>query len=350
MTLRGDVQISLGTLDLRVDLVVPPDEPVAVLGPNGAGKTTMLRALAGLVPLDAGRVTLGTDLLEDTRMGVRMPPERRRIGVVFSDARLFPHLTARDNVAFGLMSTGRPRRDARASADEWLDRVGLPHVASARPDELSAGQAQRVALARALAPEPRALLLDEPMSSLDAEAREVVSRTLRTHLRSFAGPSVIVTHDPLEAVTLADHVVIVEAGRVTQAGPVGEVTRRPRSEWAARLVGMNLLRGTAEGNDIHLPSGGRLVAAHPRSGEVFAVIDPGAVALYRDEPIGSPRNVWHATIAGVERVGDRVRISLGGDVPIVAAVTPAAVADLDLAAGGTVWVAVKATEVETFPA
>jgi molybdate transport system ATP-binding protein len=350
MTLDATVHVSIGALDLAVDLMVPAGGTVAVLGPNGAGKSTLLRALAGLVPLHDGRVVLDGELLEDPAAGVRRAPNTRRIGMLFSEGLLFPHLSARDNVAFGLRAAGRSRTAARAAAEEWLRRLDIPDTATLPASALSAGQGQRVALARALAIEPRMLLLDEPMSALDATAREHIIHTLRTHLAAFPGPAVIVTHDPLEAITLAERIVILEGGTTTQQGTVEEVTRRPRSTWAASLVGLNLFTGVADGLAVRLPTGGTLVTATPRHGPVFAVVDPGAVALYREEPVGSPRNIWQAEVSGVERHGDRVRVTLAGTVPIVAVVTPAAVAALDLTTGGTVWAAVKATEVETFPA
>ncbi|MGH8885789.1 MAG: sulfate/molybdate ABC transporter ATP-binding protein [Egibacteraceae bacterium] len=350
MTLRATVRLRLGALTLDATLRVDAGEVVAVLGPNGAGKTTLLRALAGLVPLDSGRVVLDGQVLEDPAQGARRAPEERSVGVVFQDHLLFPHLSARENVAFGLRSRGAPRAAARRAADRWLDRVDLAGVGVRKPAALSGGQAQRVALARALAAEPALLLLDEPLSALDVEARQSVRAALRAHLDGFAGPCVLVTHDPIEAITLADRLVILEAGRVTQAGTAHEVTRQPRSAWVARLVGVNLFRGWSDGMLVTLPSGATLVTATPAQGEVFVVVHPHAVALHRRRPEGSPRNVWQAAVRSVDGRGDRVRVRLGGAVPIVAEVTPAAVAELDLAHADTVWVSVKATETEPYPA
>ncbi|MDP8970271.1 MAG: ABC transporter ATP-binding protein [Actinomycetota bacterium] len=350
MTLKAELALALGSMDLDVALEVAAGEVVALLGPNGAGKTTVLRALAGLLPLRAGRVVLDGQVLEEPTRRIRLPPEERAVGVVFQDCLLFPHLSARDNVAFGLRARGMRRHEARRRAADWLARVHLAGVDSARPSALSAGQAQRVALARALATDPVLLLLDEPLSALDAESRLAVRRELRTHLDAFTGPCLLVTHEPLEAVALADRLVILEAGRIVQAGPVDEVTQRPRSAWVAGLVGLNLFRGRARGSRIELPSGARLVAATPARGEVFAVIDPRAVALHRLRPEGSPRNVWAGSVDSLDVQGDRVRVHVGDPIPIVAEITPAAVADLDLARGGGVWVSVKATEVAIYPA
>jgi molybdate transport system ATP-binding protein len=347
--LTAELALRLGSLDLDVALRVPAGRTVAVLGPNGAGKTTVLRVLAGLQPLSAGRVALNGRVLEEPAAGIRVPAEQRRAGVVFQDPLLFPHLSSLDNVAFGLRARGVGTREARRRAGEWLERVHLPGVGSARPGELSGGQAQRVALARALAAEPAYLLLDEPLSALDVDARRAVRRELRVHLAGFTGPCVLVTHEPVEAIALADRLVILERGRIVQQGSVEEVARRPRSPWVARLVGLNLYRGMARGGDIDLGGGHHLVAPSAVEGEVFAVVHPRAVALHRRRPAGSPRNVWPGTVDGLEVQQDRIRVHVAGPVPIVAEVTPAAVAELDLGRGGEVWAAFKANEVELYP-
>ena len=243
MTLELDAGLTLGQLRLEVALEVSPGEVVAVLGPNGAGKTTLLRALAGLVPLKHGAARLDGVTLEAPAEGVRLPPASRPVGLVFQDLLLFPHMSAAGNVAFGLECAGKSRAQARSEAVAWLGRLGLAGLEDARPGELSGGQAQRVALARALARRPRLLLLDEPLSALDAGARAEVRRELRRQLDDFAGVRLLVTHDPLEATALADRLVVLEGGRVAQAGTVAEVTARPRSAYVAALTGLNLLRG-----------------------------------------------------------------------------------------------------------
>jgi molybdate transport system ATP-binding protein len=263
---------------------------------------------------------------------------------------LFPHLTALDNVAFGLRCHGRSQREARQRAQEWLERVGLGDRATARPAALSGGQAQRVALARALAIEPRVLLLDEPLSALDVSTRADVRRTLRRHLEAFQGIRLLVTHDPLEAMALADHLVVLERGRVVQAGSPTQVTEQPRSSYVADLVGVNLLRGRAAGDHVALSGGAVLVVPGAGTGEVFAVIHPRAVALHRRPPEGTPRNVWHGQVAGLDVEGARVRVRVTGTIPVVAEVTQAEVADLHLDRGGEVWVNVKATEIAVYAA
>jgi molybdate transport system ATP-binding protein len=207
-----------------------------------------------------------------------------------------------------------------------------------------------VALARALAIDPRLLLLDEPLAALDVSARGAVRRDLKRHLTSFAGIRIVITHDPLEAVALASRLVILEEGRVVQTGSPAAVTQQPRSRYVADLVGVNLFRGSATAGQVALPGGASLQSADRSDGEVFVTIHPRAVALHRVRPEGSPRNVWRGRAAALDFQGDRVRVGIDGEMPIIAEVTPAAVTDLDLAEGGAVWVSVKATEISVYPA
>jgi molybdate transport system ATP-binding protein len=349
--LHAELALRLGTLDLEVAIRAGPGEVVAILGPNGAGKTTLLRALAGLLPIERGRVALDGRVIEDTAARVRLSPQRRGVGVVFQQHLLFPNLTAVENVAFGLRARGVPRHEAGSRARDWLERVGLDDQAAAKPGALSGGQAQRVALARALATDPALLLLDEPLSALDVDARRSVRQQLRRHLEAFAGPVLLITHEPLEAITLADRLVILEDGRIVQDDPPAVVARRPRSTWAARLVGLNHYRARAEGSKLTLASGATLTAAEAahRPGDALVAIHPRAVALHPGEPAGSPRNTWLATIDALDIRDDQVRVHLDGPIPIVAQITAAALADLALTEGSTVWVAVKATEIDHWP-
>jgi molybdate transport system ATP-binding protein len=348
MGLDAQIEVRLGGFHLSVGLTVGAGEVVALLGPNGAGKTTALRALSGLAALDEGRIVLDGTVLDDPSTGTWLPPERRPVSVVFQDHLLFPHLDAAANVAFGLGAAGVPRRQARAEAAAWLDRFGLADRATARPASLSGGEAQRVALARALAVRPSLLLLDEPLASLDAGTRTAVRRDLRRHLAAAGRATLLVTHDPLDALALASRVVVVEGGRVTQEGPIAELTERPRSRYVADLVGLNLLSGTASGTTVALDGGGSVTVAEAETGPVLAVVHPRAVALHRSRPDGSPRNRWPGRVAGFDLLGDRVRVRVGGPVPLVAEVTPAAVAALGLQEGDEVWTVVKATEIVTY--
>jgi molybdate transport system ATP-binding protein len=350
MSLSANVALTLGSLDLVIDLDVSEEAVVAVVGPNGAGKTTLLRALAGLLPLDRGRVAIDGLVVEDPTAHIRLPPERRRVGVVFQEHRLFPHLSALENVAFGLRATGTPRAEARAKAASWLERVGLSDLAAYRPRQLSGGQAQRVALARALATEPAVLLLDEPLAAVDASARAELRQALRDELRRYPGARLIVTHDPIEAAALADRLFVLEHGRVTQQGPLVEVTARPRSPWVATMVGLNLLEGVAAGTRVRMANDAVVTTATALDGPAFVAFRPNAVTLHRQPPEGSARNVWSGLARELYPAGDRARIQVAGPVPLIAEVTADAVAQLDLAAGGPVWVSVKATDIDVYPA
>ncbi|MGW5904187.1 ABC transporter ATP-binding protein [Streptomyces althioticus] len=343
--LDAHLVVERGSFRLDVTLTAAPGDVVALLGPNGAGKTTALRALAGLAPLTGGRLRLdGTDL-------ARTPPESRPVGVVFQDYLLFPHLTALDNVAFGPRCRGAGRSEARTRAAAWLERMGLAEYTGAKPKRLSGGQAQRVALARALATDPRLLLLDEPLAALDARTRLEVRAQLRRHLADFEAVAVLVTHDPLDAMVLADRLVVVEHGRVVQEGAPADIARHPRTEYIAQLVGLNLYRGRADGHTVRLDAGPEVSTTEDLSGPAFVAFPPGAVTLYRDRPTGSSaRNLWRCEVAGLESHGDQIRVELTGDLSLAADLTAVAVAELGLHPGAPVWAAVKATQTHAYPA
>lgn len=348
--LEAHLRVRLGELDLDVEVQADHGEIVALLGPNGAGKTTALRAVAGLQPLDDGRITLDDNVLDDPATDTFVPTAERPIGFVFQDYLLFPRLTALDNIAFGLRARGVPKADARSRARWWLERFDLMEQAHAKPRTLSGGQAQRVALARALATDPRLLLLDEPLAALDATTRLTVRTELRRHLATFEGARLLVTHDPVDAIVLADRLVIIEGGRITQTGTPADVTARPATRYVAQLVGMNLLHGTAAGErTVRLDTGATLTVADPLPGpDVAVAIRPQAIALHRHRPEGSPRNTWAATVSTVEADRDRVRVTLDGPVPATAELTPAAVAELDLGSGHPVWATVKAVDLTAY--
>jgi molybdate transport system ATP-binding protein len=271
--------------------------------------------------------------------------------VVFQDYLLFPHLTALDNVAYGLRARGMRRTAAQHTARQWLDRVGLAEHASKRPRQLSGGQAQRVALARALVLRPDLLLLDEPLAALDAGTRLSLRTDLRRHLTSYGGPAIVVTHDAVEAMVLADRLVVLERGRTAQSGLPAEVARHPRTDYVANLVGVNLYRGTAQNGRVVLDGGGTLLCAEPATtGPVYVALRPSAVALHRQQPTpGSPRNTWTGTVTGLEAAGDRVRVAVTGSPPVFADITPAAAAELGLATTDQVWMTVKAAELLVYP-
>ena len=270
---------------------------------------------------------------------------------MFQDYLLFPHLSVRENVAFGLRARGTPRSAARQRADEWLARVGLAEYADDKPRQLSGGQAQRVALARALAPEPRLLLLDEPLAALDIGIRTELRRDLRAHLASFSGARILVTHELLDAVALADRIIVLEHGRVAQVGPIAEVAARPRSRYVADLVGINLLRGHADGTETTLDTGAdrghrRTRSAATCTSRCIRTRSPCTASVPREARATCGVVVIH----GTDLLGDRVRIHVDGEAPLVAEVTPAAVAELGLVEGTEVFTSVKATELSVYPA
>lgn len=351
MTLDAAVGLRLGSLDLQVEFTLHPGEVVALLGPNGAGKSTVLRCLAGLAPIDDGQISIDGAPVDDPNGGVFVEPEDRPVGFVFQDYALFEHMSVIENVAFGLRARGTSKGEARARAQAWLERFGLADYGTQRPGSLSGGQAQRVALARALTPNPRLLLLDEPLAALDVGTRAAVRRDLRQHLATFDGMRLVVTHDPVDAHALADRVVVLEAGRIVQTGTLAEVTAHPRTRYVADLVGVNLVAGEVVGGVLTTPSGARVVIADATDGPALATIRPHSVLLGRGDATGSSvRNTWHGAIVDMDRMGERVRVVIDGDLPLTAEITAAALADLQLAVGDRVHASVKATDIEVAPA
>jgi len=349
MSLAADVAIALGSLDLDVEIAIKPGEVLAIIGPNGSGKTTLLRALAGLIPIDRGRIAIDDRVLDDPDANLFVPAHDRPVGVVFQDYLLFAHLTVLENVAFGLRARGMSKPEARHRANRWLDKVGLQEFAAARPRTLSGGQAQRVALARALATDPRVLLLDEPLSALDAGTRGSLRRDLRRYLDSFDGMRVLVTHDPVDAYALADRVAILDAGRVVQIGTFGEVAASPRSRYVADLVGTNLVSGYVDDGVLLTDTGVPVVIADAQPGRSFAVIRPQTIVLSRERPReASVRNVWAGTLRDLEQLGERIRVGIEGPLPLTAEITKAALESMQLRPGDAIYAAVKATEIEAY--
>lgn len=339
-------------LTLSVDLTVEPGETLALVGPNGAGKTTALELLAGLQRLESGHVRLGDRLLADPEAGVFLAAHRRNIGVVFQDGRLFPRLDACDNVAFGLRARGVRRRQACDAARDLLHRLGVAHLATRRPADLSGGEAQKVSIARALAIDPDMLLLDEPFNGLDVTAAADLRGLVRRQLAAFQGPRILVTHSPLEVMALADRLMVMEDGHVVQYGSPEQVRRRPRSRFVARFIGLNLVRGvlrrTGDATRVSGPQGTVTVTevGLAQGTEVAAVIPPQAVVVSVDPPRGSARNVVTSSIRDIELTGDRARLTLEGWPPLTAEITAQAVVELRLCVGQRVWATVKATEID----
>lgn len=361
MSLELAVRLDRGSFSLEVEVAAEPGEVLAVLGPNGAGKSTLLGVLSGLLRPDAGHVRVGGRTVTDVAAGVFVPPHRRGVGLLAQQALLFPHMTAAANVAFGPRAHGVPRREAEDRARALLADVlpDVPGLADRRPAQLSGGQQQRVALARAIAPDPELLLLDEPLAALDIDAAPAMRALLRRVIREGKQTAVLVTHSALDALVLADRVVVLGRGRVVEQGPTREVLGRPRSAFTARIAGLDLIPGTWRAGMLH--AGDRVVAGMAESvdeGEsAVAVFPPSAVAVHTDEPTGSPRNVLPVRLASIEPRGDVVRLRAaprpGGPDwldGLAADVTPAAVADLAVEPGADLWFAVKATEVQVHPA
>jgi molybdate transport system ATP-binding protein len=348
MSLSAEVVVQRPEHTTSLELTARAGEVVGLIGPNGAGKSTTLQALAGLVSLTGGRVEMAGRVWDDG--AIRVPTHQRSLGYVFQDHLLFPHLSVLDNVAFGLRTRGSSRRDADSAARQWLDRLEVGDLARRRPGELSGGQSQRVAIARALAGDPDLLLLDEPTASLDAAGAMSLRIRLREHLDAFAGVCVIVTHTALDAMMLSDRLVVLDSGRVVQAGAPHDVAAHPRTRHVAALVGLNLVSGEADKGTLVTRSGASVVAASPLDGAAFAAFAPSAVSLFKERPSGSPRNVWAGRVASLAPHGDAVRVQLDSDPVLIADVTPAALATLAIEPGSRLWASVKATEVSLYPA
>jgi molybdate transport system ATP-binding protein len=347
--LEADIKLQLSRLNLDTAFTVASGEVLALLGPNGSGKSTTLRALMGLLPLTGGRVVLDGTVLEDPAQRVKIPPENRPIGLMFQDYLLFPHLSAAENVAFGLRAKGIGKKAARDQASQAMARLGLDGLAEAKPGSMSGGQQQRVAMARALVTDPKLLLLDEPLAALDVSIKTDVRRLLREVLRRSSAANVLVTHDLLDAVALGDRMVVIENGAIVQTGTPAEVTARPRSRYVADLVGVNLLRGTAHGSVLVVDGGGQLTCAESATGPILAVIAPAAVPVSRERPDGDGQNTWPGQISAVDLMGDRVRVRIDGTPAITAEVPPAAVDELKLDDGGQLWASVSPAAITVYP-
>jgi molybdate transport system ATP-binding protein len=350
MSLDAQIRLDVGGFDLDIELVAAPGELVAVLGPNGSGKTTLLRTLAGLHAVDSGRIVVDDRVLDDPDAGSFVAPEYRPMGVVFQDYLLFEHLSALENVAFGLRAGGLARVEARRRAGEWLERVGLADLAASRPSQLSGGQAQRVALARALAIEPRVVLLDEPLAALDVGTRRQVRRELRRHLDGFGGMRLLVTHDPVDVYALADRVIVLDHGRVAQTGTIADITAHPRSRYVAALVGTNLISGVIGPDGLRTADGVTVAVLAEFTGDALAIVRPQSITLSRELSDTSARNTFAGTVDDIDRLGDRVRVGVDGPIHLVAEITVSALDALALRPGDPVAAAVKATDIEVYPA
>ena len=339
-SLRVEAAVALGDLALDVSLEVAPGRCLALAGPSGAGKSTVLRIVAGLVRPDRGRVSCGE------RDWTGLAPEERRCGFVFQDYALFAHLPVWQNVGYGL-----PRAGRREAVADLLERFGLTPLADARPATLSGGERQRVALARALAPAPDVLLLDEPLSALDARTRASATRELAAVLRSAAVPTLLVTHDFTEAAVLGDEVAVIDTGRIVQQGPAAQLAAEPASPFVADFSGAVVLRGSARRHDgltlVDLDGGGTVASTDEATGPVAVSLFPWEITI--GPAGGSARNALQASIETMTTVGGRVRLGLMAGQPLAAEVTEEAVRELSLAVGGRVTATWKATATRLIP-
>jgi molybdate transport system ATP-binding protein len=330
--LTTDFRLPLRAFDLELALDV--DATVALVGPSGAGKSSALRAVAGLARPDRGRIALGDDVWVDTSRRVFRRPDERLVGMVFQEYALFPHMTVRANVAYG----GRRR------ADELLERFRIAHLAGAHPGELSGGERQRVALARALARDPGVLLLDEPLSALDAHTKTIVRAELQELLAELGLPVLLVTHDYEDAAALAGAVGVVAEGRLRQLGSPGELVSHPADAFVASFTGANVLRGRATRRpgltEVRLDAGGVVWSTDDAEGDVEVVVYPWDVSLAREAPADSALNHVRGEIASLVEIGNRVRVAVG---PLTAEVTRASAQRLGLRRGEVVTATFKAT-------
>jgi molybdate transport system ATP-binding protein len=349
-----EVRAALGELDLDATLSVASGECLALAGPSGAGKTSVLRTVAGLLRPRAGRVICGGEVWLDTARGVDVPPERRRCGYLFQEYALFGHLSAWRNVAYALHETPRGQREARAR--ELLDRFGLAARADARPATLSGGERQRVALSRALARRPAALLLDEPLSALDARTRAAAARELAGVIRDAGVPVLLVTHDFAEAALLGDRVAVMDGGRVLQDGTASALAASPASAFVADFTGAVVLTGEARRGAggvtvVALDGGGELTALEGEPGPVAVSVYPWEIALGRPGEFAhdSTRNHLAVEVLSVTTVGTRVRVGLAAPQPLAAELSGASVRELDLVPGTRAVASFKAAATRVLP-
>lgn len=333
-----------------VEFDIAAGEVLAVLGPNGAGKSTVLHVIAGLVRPDSGTVRVGERVLTDTSARIHVATYDRRVGLLLQDALLFPHLSVLANVAFS-------PRSSRAVAARWLAEVDASDLADRMPRQLSGGQAQRVALARALAAEPDVLLLDEPLAGLDVAAAAAMRKVLRQVLARGGRCAVLITHDLLDVLTLADRVLVLESGQIVESGFTATVLTAPRSRFGARFAGVNLVTGTADTEGVLATQWGAVwhgtPAAELAGGPAVAVFTPAAVAVYREKPHGSPRNTVEVTVAELDSRGPAIRVRADeqpdGAPGLAADITAESAAELRLAPGDHIYFSVKAQEVTVYP-
>jgi len=325
--------VPLRDFELRLSLAV--DSTVALIGPSGSGKTTVLNAIAGLVRPAAGRISCDEETWFDADRKVFVPPEERKVGLVFQDYALFPHLTVRQNIEYA----------RRHGADEYLDRFQIGHLERARPDSLSGGERQRVALARALARDPEILLLDEPLAALDAHTKVDVRAELQQLLAGLEIPTLLVTHDFEDAAALAGHVGVLVEGRLRQEGAPADLVARPADPFVASFTGANLLHGHADGvgtgtTGVRLEDGTLIRTSDEGEGPLTLAVYPWDITISTAPPDDSAMNVIGGTIGAVTELGNRARVTIG---PVSAEITAESLRRLGLEPGRQAFASFKAT-------
>jgi molybdate transport system ATP-binding protein len=324
-------ELNLPLRSFQLELTLEVGATAALVGPSGAGKTSVLRTVAGLVKPVGGRIGCDDDVWFDAQRGVNLPPEQRRVGLVFQEYALFPHLTVRQNVEYA----------RRVRADDYLERFRIAHLADVKPGGLSGGERQRVALARALAREPQVLLLDEPLSALDAHTKTSVRAELQELLAGLGLPVLLVTHDFEDAAALAGEVHVLVDGKLRQSGTPAELVASPADSFVASFTGANLLHGHADGSTrVRLADGSLIAVAEPASGEVVLAVYPWDVTVGVEPPHDSALNVVSGPIRSVTELGNRARVTIG---PVTAEITGESLARLGLAVGVPAFAAFKAT-------
>jgi len=338
--LDARVILNRDSLTLDVELQLQHGEVIAVLGPNGAGKTSLLHALLGWLELESGWIMVDGEVIDSPDTDSYVPPQHRPFGMVFQDGLLFPHMSVEKNILFGAGKDFNLKPLAESlQANELLAKF---------PSELSAGERQRAAIARSLAARPKVLFLDEPFSALDIQGKRRGRSLLKEALAIGVSGCLIVTHDLVDAFTLADRVMIIEGGKLTQFDVPDRIRSRPGSEWIADLVGWNYYEGIGEGSVVTLPHGTTIFTAQDDlDGPTSISINPASVSIFKSQPSGSPRNSWLSSIKNIEILDGRARVSLVGEIDICADITTVAANELRQSISSEVWVSVKATEVDT---
>ena len=338
--LDARVILNRDSLTLDVELQLQHGEVIAVLGPNGAGKTSLLHALLGWLELESGWIMVDGEVIDSPDTDSYVPPQHRPFGMVFQDGLLFPHMSVEKNILFGAGKDFNLKPLAESlQANELLAKF---------PSELSAGERQRAAIARSLAARPKVLFLDEPFSALDIQGKRRGRSLLKEALAIEVSGCLMVTHDLVDAFTLADRVMIIEGGKLTQFDVPDRIRSRPGSEWIADLVGWNYYEGIGEGSVVTLPHGTTIFTAQDDlDGPTSISINPASVSIFKSQPSGSPRNTWLSSIQNIEILGGRARVSLVGEIDICADITTVAANELRQSISSEVWVSVKATEVDT---